>query len=86
MARYIHPEIKSLAQDPEGSHVRLAIVPTEGEVNTVKSDIEETGANIDQTLPSGVLIVDVAPEELSELFKVESVESISPNSTMETLA
>lgn len=86
MARYIHPKIRDRAQDPEDSRIRLAIVPTEGEADVVSTNIVQTEATIERTLPSGVLIVETTPEDLSILFDVEGIESISPCSTMETLA
>lgn len=86
MARYVHPEVETLLDsEPRDERARLAVVPLDEGAETVRERINQLGANVERTLPSGVLLVEVSVSELRALLDVDGIASIAPDSQMEVL-
>ena len=86
MARYVHPTIKKLLESPtEGESIRVALVIKDGSETHVSQSVERLAGQVERTLPSGVLLVEIPHTNLSELCELRDVESISPDEQMEIL-
>lgn len=87
MARYVHPDVRELAESPtEGDSARVTLVPEEDRHSRVMDRVNQLEGNVDRELPSGVLIVEVPQENLATLVEAQGIESISPDEQMEILA
>lgn len=87
VARYVHPDVRDLLDDPtRDGPVRLALVVDDGSDETVHRNVEQIGCSIERVLPSGVVLVEAPLDALAELCELPGLESISPTDTMEVLS
>lgn len=87
MARYVHPDVRELADSPaEGDSARVTLVPEEDHISRIMDRVDQLGGSVARELPSGVLIVEVPQEQLTTLIEEQGIESISPDEQMEILA
>ena len=86
MTRYIHPDVKHIAENPlTDESIRLALVVKEDARSSVEERVVSNEGSVERVLPSGVLLVVIPQTNLSSLIDTHGIESISPDEQMEIL-
>jgi hypothetical protein len=77
MAQYIHPDIKTIQENPSRDDtVGLVIVPKEGRVEAVSRRIRQSGGEISERIPLGVLKATIPEIIVDELVTTSEIQAI----------
>lgn len=87
MARYLHPEVEEIRDDPdpEGA-AKLVLMVEEDSVQQISERVTNHSGEVEHRLSSGRLIVKVPETEVESLCEPNSIESASLDEGMEVLA
>lgn len=87
MARYLHPEVVSIRDDPDPNRVaKLVLMVEESAVQQISERVTEHSGEVESQLSSGRLIVEVPETEIEALCDPDSIKSVSLDERMEVLS
>lgn len=87
MARYLHPEVEKIRDDPDPERVvKLVLMVEEDAVQQISERVANHSGKVENRLSSGRLIVEVPETEVKTLCEPDSIKSASLDEGMEVLA
>lgn len=77
MAQYTHPDIKTIREKPSrGDTVELVVVPKDGHIEAVSRRIRQSGGEISERIPLGMLKATIPEITVDELATTSEIQAI----------
>lgn len=87
MARYVHPEVRSLHDEPDvNTSANLVLVLQEGATAEIEKRIEQFSGHVRSKLHADVIVVTIPETEIQAFIQTPLIESVSLDGGMEVLS